>query len=73
MSTISSEDWRAEALRQLEAADTEPLEAPKTADIFPTLGKLALLVVLSFGLVFFLGFGSLFAVGLVGWYLFSVR
>lgn len=73
MSTSSSDDWRAAALRQLEEADTVPLEAPKTADIGPVLGKIALLIVLSLGLVFFLGFGTLFAVGLVGWYLFWVR
>ena len=71
MSTSTSDDWRAAALRELEEADARSVEAPGTADIAPVLGKLALLVVLSLALVFFLGFGAMFAVGLVGWYLFS--
>ena len=71
MSTSTSDDWRAAALRELEEADTRSVEAPGTAYILPVIGKLALLVVLSLALVFFLGFGAMFAVGLVGWYLFS--
>ena len=71
MSTSTSDDWRAAALRELEEADARSVEAPGTAHILPVIGKLALLVVLSLALVFFLGFGAMFAVGLVGWYLFS--
>lgn len=50
-----------------------PVEEPSGADLGLVFAKLGFLVVLSAALVYFLGFGTLFAVGLVGWYLFWPR
>ena len=70
MSTANHEDWRRQALANMEAAGEAEREAPSGADLGVNLAKIGLLVVLSLVLVYALGFGAMFAVGLVGWYLF---
>jgi hypothetical protein len=74
MDTTPQEDWRAQALRNMELAD-EPIPQRQRQDgwLGLVIAKLALLVVLSAGLVWFAGYGMLFATGLVGWYLFWPR
>jgi len=74
MSTAPQEDWRAQALQQMELAEQEELASSvATGSMKIVAAKIVFLVVLSLFLVLFLGFGWLFAVVLVGWYLFWPR
>ncbi len=77
MTTSSSEDWREQALRQMELSQqTEQRElahSPATGQLGVLLLKVAILVPVSVALVVFMGYGWLFAGALVGWYLFWPR
>ena len=73
-----SDDWRAQALRNLEASDCEPHEGPPAAvrsDGYWAVvaAKLVLLSFLSVGLVYFGGWGFLAAPIFVTWLLFWPR
>ncbi len=75
MSTSSSQDdWRTQALRNMEQAD-QPLPSHKRQDNWAAtvMLKFGLLILLTIPLVWFGGFGVLFAVALVAWYLFWPR
>lgn len=74
MSTTPQDDWRAQALRNMELAD-EQAPQHKRQDNWLALvaAKLGILAVTSVVLVYFFGFGLLFAPALVGWYLFWPR
>ncbi|MEE9603373.1 MAG: hypothetical protein V3V75_08720 [Thermoguttaceae bacterium] len=73
MSTAPENDWRAQALRNMEQAEPEQLTPPKTGtSLTMVFAKLALLMVLAVPLVC-LGYSFLFALILVGWYLFWPR
>ena len=80
MDTSSSEGWREQALRQMErseqaeqAEQRELAQSPVVGQLGVMLLKVAILVPVSVALVIFLGYGWLFAVALVGWYLFWPR
>jgi len=74
-----SDDWRAQALRNLEAAEQQTLHpqqaAPRRAEGYWTgvAAKVAVLVLLSVGLVYFGGWGFLAAPVFVAWLLFWPR
>lgn len=73
-----TDDWRAQALRNLEASEREPLEGPPAAvrsdGYWAVLAaKLVFLVFLSAGLVCFGGWGFLAAPIFVTWLLFWPR
>ena len=73
MSTTSENDWREQALKNMEQAEMEQLTPPRTGtSLTMVFAKLALLMVLAVPLVF-LGYSFLFALVLVGWYLFWPR
>jgi hypothetical protein len=73
MSTTSENDWRAQALKNIEQAEMEQLTPPRTGtSLKMVFAKLALLLVLTLPIVF-VGYSFLFAVALVGWYLFWPR
>ncbi|MHC4178630.1 MAG: hypothetical protein ACYSWU_14055 [Planctomycetota bacterium] len=74
MSTTPQEDWRAQALRNMEAAD-QPVPERKRQDgwLGTLLLKVVLLVVMSAVLVWFGGWGFLAAPVLAAWYLFWPR
>jgi len=75
MSTSSQQDdWRAEALRNMELAD-QPVEQPKRRDGWLALvaTKLVLLVLFSIVLIYFLGWGFLIAPAFAAWFLFWPR
>jgi hypothetical protein len=74
-----SDDWRAQALRNLEAAEQQPLNpeqaTPQRAEGYWTgvAVKLVFLALLSVGLVYFGGWGFLAAPVFVAWLLFWPR
>ncbi len=75
MSTSSSQDdWRAQALQNMEQAD-QPATPHERQDNWAAtvMLKFGLLILLTIPLVWFGGFGFLFAVALVAWYLFWPR
>jgi hypothetical protein len=73
MSTASENDWRAQALKNMEQAELERVAPPQTGtSLKMVFAKLALLIVLAIPLLF-LGYSFIFAVALVGWYLFWPR
>ena len=74
MSTTPQEDWRKQALRQMEHTD-QPIPERKCEDgwLGTVALKMVLLIVLSVPLVWIGGFGWLFAIALVAWYLFWPR
>jgi len=72
------DDWRAQALKNLEAAEREPLEGPPAAvrsdgDWAVVAAKVVLLVFLSAGLIYFGGWGLLAAPIFIAWLLFWPR
>ncbi|MBN1909190.1 MAG: hypothetical protein JW818_05575 [Pirellulales bacterium] len=84
MSTSSSQpdDWRAQALRAMEGVEqsinptAEEKQLSKRQEqnwLALMIVKIALVAVLSVGLVWFGGFGWIFAVVLVAWFLFWPR
>jgi nitrate reductase NapE component len=83
MSTSSQhDDWRAEAMRSMEALEQSinPTAEEKLLSkrqeqnwLALMLVKLALVGLLSVGLVWFGGFGWIFAIVLVAWFLFWPR
>ncbi len=74
MSTAPQEDWRAQALRNMEMADQPVPERTRQDGWAATvILKLSLLLVISFFLVFFLGWGFLAAPAAAAWYLFWPR
>jgi len=74
-----SDDWRAQALRNLEAAEQQTLNPEQAGppraetDWTGVAAKLAVLVLLSVGLVYFGGWGFLAAPVFVAWLLFWPR
>jgi len=79
MSTHTSpDDWRAQALRNLEAAEQEPAEGSpvpvRSSTDWPLLAaKLVIFVILSVGLIYFGGWGFAIAPIFVAWLLFWPR
>jgi hypothetical protein len=55
------------------AADEEQPYERQSGAVGIIIAKIALLVVLSVGMVIFLGYGWLFSVVLIGWFLFATR
>ena len=74
MSTAPQEDWRAQALRQMELAD-QPVPEPKRQDnwLATVILKIVCLVILSVALVYFAGWGFLAAPAFAAWYFFWPR
>jgi len=74
MSTTPQEDWRAEAIRNMEMTDGLDIAKPEqSASLGMVFAKIALVIALAVPLIWFGGFEWLFAVGLVTWYLFWPR
>ncbi|NQU20085.1 MAG: hypothetical protein HQ567_02300 [Candidatus Nealsonbacteria bacterium] len=75
MSTSSSQDdWRAQALRNMEEAD-QPAAPHERQDNWAAtvLLKFGLLILLTIPLVWIGGYGFLVATGMAAWYLFWPR
>ena len=74
MSTTPQENWRAQALRNMELAD-EPVPERKRQDgwLATVLLKMVLLAVMSVGLIWFAGWGFLAAPAFAAWYFFWPR
>ena len=74
MSIIPQEDWRAQALRNMELAD-QPVAEPRRQDgwLGTVLLKIVLLVAISVALVWFAGWGFLAAPAFAAWYFFWPR
>jgi hypothetical protein len=74
MSTAPENDWRAQALQNMEQADREQIAPPHMTSTSLTMvfAKLALMCVLAVPLLL-LGWSFLAALAVVGWYLFWPR
>ena len=70
----SQDDWRSQAVRNMEQADQPPPERERQDGWAATVMlKFGLLILLTIPLVWIGGFGVLFAAALVAWYLFWPR
>ena len=74
MSTTSENDWRAQALQNMEQADQEQIAPPHVTghSLGMVFVKLGLMIICSLPLMF-VGWSFLPAVALAGWYLFWPR
>ncbi len=74
MSTSSQEDWRTQALQNMEQAD-QPIPERKRQDgwLGLVMLKLGVLILLSIVLVLFFGWGFLAAPAFAAWFLFWPR
>lgn len=73
MSTQPQEDWRAEALRQMEMADEQAaVPTDRSGSLGIVLIKCGILLLLAIPMALFLGYSWLFSLVFIGWLLFSI-